>query len=158
MLWRRRLHPFIQPLYRLYSRFSRGMTLGVRGVVLNARGEVLLVQHTYIHGWHVPGGGVERGETAETAMARELVEEAGVKVVGRPALVDIHMNETIFRGDHVLVYRIDAWEACEATSVGEIHELAWFAPGALPEGVTASTRRRIEAALAGAKLPSGKQE
>ena len=46
MLWRRRLQPIAQPVFRAYSRFSRGMTLGVRGVVLNAAGEVLLVEHT----------------------------------------------------------------------------------------------------------------
>src|SRR5580704_19087855 len=99
MLWRRRLQPIAQPIFRTYSRFSRGMTLGVRGVVLNEAREVLLVEHTYVHGWHLPGGGVERGESTETAMARELVEEAGVKVTAPPRLVAIHANLGRFRGD-----------------------------------------------------------
>src|SRR5258708_4660207 len=92
MPWRRRLQPIAQPLFRLFARANRGMTLGVRGVVLNGAGEVLLVEHTYMHGWHLPGGGVERGETAEAALARELVEEAGVKVIGRPKLCAVHAN------------------------------------------------------------------
>src|SRR5271169_928018 len=106
MLWRRRLQPFAQPLYRVYARLSRGMTLGVRGVVLNQAREVLLVEHTYVHGWHLPGGGVEHGETAEAALARELVEEAGVRVVGAPALVAVHANLSRFRGDHVILFRV----------------------------------------------------
>ena len=147
MLWRRRLQPIAQPLFRLYARSTRGMTLGVRGAVVNDAGEVLLVEHTYMHGWHLPGGGVELGETAEAAMARELVEEAGVKVTAAPALVAIHANLGRFRGDHVLLYRIERWEACPATSRGEIHQIGWFRPDALPEGTTLPTRRRIAAAL-----------
>ena len=148
MPWRRRLQPIAQPLFRLYARASRGMTLGVRGVVTNEAGEVLLVEHTYMHGWHLPGGGVERGETCEGALARELVEEAGVRILGRPALKAVHRGGGRWRGDHVLVYRIDIWEPCEATSRGEILKIGWFAPTGLPEGTTAATRRRIDEGLA----------
>jgi len=147
MLWRRRLQPIAQPLFRLYARSTRGMTLGVRGAVINRAGEVLLVEHTYMHGWHLPGGGVELGETAEQAMARELVEEAGVKVTARPRLVAIHANLGRFRGDHVLLYRVESWESCPATSRGEIHQVGWFRPEALPEGTTGPTRRRVAEAL-----------
>jgi ADP-ribose pyrophosphatase YjhB (NUDIX family) len=147
MLWRRRLQPIAQPLFRLYARATRSMTLGVRGAVVNAAGEVLLVEHTYIDGWHLPGGGVELGETAVQAMGRELVEEAGVRLIAPPTLVAVHANVGRFRGDHVLLYRVDAWEACPATSRGEIHQTAWFSPAALPEGTTAATRRRVIEAL-----------
>jgi ADP-ribose pyrophosphatase YjhB (NUDIX family) len=126
------------------------MTLGVRGAVFNAAGEVLLVEHTYMHGWHLPGGGVERGEAVETALARELVEEAGVRVLGAPTLVAVHASSGLWRGDHTLLFRVDAWEACPATSRGEIHQLAWALPTHLPEATTPMTRRRIEAALAAA--------
>jgi len=142
-----RLQPVIRPFYQVWSRLTRGATLGVRGVVLNEAGEVLLVEHTYTFGWHLPGGGVERGETAEAALARELVEEAGVRVTGRPRLVGVHANHRTFRGDHVLCYRIDAWAPCEATSRGEIRARGWFAPDGLPQGVTPATRRRIAEAL-----------
>jgi ADP-ribose pyrophosphatase YjhB (NUDIX family) len=147
MLWRRRLQPIAQPLFRLYARTTRGMTLGVRGAVINAAGEVLLVEHTYVHGWHLPGGGVEIGETAEDAMARELVEEAGVRVTGPLTLVAIHANLGRFRGDHVLLYRVESWETCPATSRGEIHQTGWFRPDKLPEQTTGQTRRRVAEAF-----------
>jgi len=150
MPWRRRLTPILRPLYRAYARLSRGMTLGVRGVVLNPAGEVLLVEHTYVAGWHLPGGGVELGETTEAALARELVEEAGVAIVGRPTLVTVHSNPGTFRGDHVLLYRVLGWTACQATSRGEILQVGWFSPQALPPGTTAATRRRVAEALSAA--------
>lgn len=149
MPWRRRLEPLIRPLFRVVSRLTRGLTIGVRGLVLNEAGEVLLIQHTYVKGWYMPGGGVERGETAEQALLRELVEEAGVRAIGRPVLLSLHSNHVRFPGDHVLIYRVDVWEPCRATSRGEILEVGWFAPDALPAEITASTRLRIEEALGG---------
>jgi len=147
MTWKHRVMPFARPFIRTHARVSRGMTLGVRGIVFDEAGRVLLVRHTYMHGWHFPGGGVERGETAEQAMARELVEEAGVRVEGKPSLLSVHSSHPRFSGDHVLFYRIDRWSACEATSRGEIEAVEWFAPDAPPKGITGGTRRRIEEAL-----------
>ena len=126
------------------------MTLGVRGVVTDAEGRVLLIEHTYVPGWHLPGGGVDRGESAEAAIARELVEEAGVRPVGRPRLVSFHDNGAVFRGDHILLYRVTEWEPATATSHGEIHRVAFFPRRELPEGVTPGTRRRLAEVFGGA--------
>ncbi|MFO1013740.1 MAG: NUDIX domain-containing protein [Caulobacteraceae bacterium] len=149
MSWKARIEPFTRLPYRAFSRLSRGMTLGVRGLVTDAEGRVLLIRHTYMAGWYMPGGGVERGETAEEALARELMEEAGVRLTGRASLISLHSNHIRFPGDHVLIYRVTAWEPCPATQVGEIEEIAWYAPDALPHDVTPSTRKRIEEALGG---------
>jgi ADP-ribose pyrophosphatase YjhB (NUDIX family) len=152
MLWRRRIEPFARPFFQAYGRLSRGATLGVRGLALDERGRVLLVEHTYIHGWHLPGGGVERGETAEQAVAKEMMEEAGVAIIGRPRLLSIHDNSRKFPGDHVLFYRIDAWRQAEPTQRGEISQIGFFAPDALPEGTTRATRQRIREALEGVEI------
>jgi len=70
MIWRRAVEPFTRPLFFLWSRLTRGKTLGVRGIVIDERGRVLLIEHTYVKGWHLPGGGVESRETAEHAAVR----------------------------------------------------------------------------------------
>jgi ADP-ribose pyrophosphatase YjhB (NUDIX family) len=128
------------------------MTLGVRGVVLDEAGRVLLVKHTYVLGWWLPGGGVDRGETLEDAMARELREEAAVEPTGRPALVSIHSNEPRYRGDHVALFRIDHWRRLDGRpDPREIRDVGFFAPDALPEDTTAGTRRRLAEALQGAQ-------
>lgn len=150
MTWRRAVEPFTRPLFFLVSRVTRAMTLGVRVVAVDNEGRVLLVEHTYLHGWHLPGGGVDRGETAEAAAVRELREEAGLGAVGRPRLLSVHSNERFFRGDHVIVFRIDQWrDVGRGGHHGEILNTAWFAPDALPEGATRSTRNRIAEALEG---------
>jgi ADP-ribose pyrophosphatase YjhB (NUDIX family) len=141
--WRTRIEPYTRPLFFAWSRISRGMTLGVRGVVVDSEGRVLLVKHTYLHGWWLPGGGVERGQTCEAALIREMHEEAGLIVEGRPTLISIHANERFFRGDHVLVYRIDHFSLTERTSHGEIAETGWFDPARLPEDTHRATRDRL---------------
>jgi len=148
MTWKRRLEPRLRPLYQMLMRQTRGLTLGVRGLVTDPDGRVLLVEHTYVHGWYLPGGGVERRETAEAAVIRELREEAGVRVVAPPRLLSIHSNERTYRGDHVLFYRCEAWEPCEASAQGEIARIGWFAPDDLPEGTRPGHRRRIEEVFA----------
>ncbi|WP_313472453.1 NUDIX domain-containing protein [Brevundimonas sp.] len=148
--WRTRIEPFTRPLFFAVSRMSRGMTLGVRGVAVDGEGRVLLVKHTYLHGWWLPGGGVDRGETTQAAVVRELREEAGLIATTKPRLISVHSNERFFPGDHVLVFAIDAFDLTERTSHGEIAEIGWFAPDALPEDTTRATRRRLAEVFGGA--------
>jgi 8-oxo-dGTP pyrophosphatase MutT (NUDIX family) len=127
------------------------MTLGVRGIVVDGEGRVLLVRHTYTPGWHFPGGGVEKGETAVLSMQRELKEEAGIEAApGAMRLLSVHANHSFFPNDHVLVYRIDTWIQGKATSRGEIAEEQFVDPLMPPEGVSPATRRRLDEIFAGA--------
>lgn len=131
-------------LFHLWFRIARPMTLGVRAVAFDTAGNVLLVRHTYVPGWHLPGGGVEPGETAEEALAKELEEEANVRLGGSPELSSIHFNSKASKRDHVLVYvcRNVAQSATRAPD-REILEAGFFPPDALPEGTTEATRRRL---------------
>jgi 8-oxo-dGTP pyrophosphatase MutT (NUDIX family) len=146
MLWRRRVEPLLRPVFFARARLRRGMTLGVRGLVRDGEGRILLIEHTYLPGWYMPGGGVERGETPEAALEREMVEEAGVRLSERPVLASVHLNRA-FPGDHVFIYHARGWTPCAATSRGEVHAVGWFAPHSLPPNTTDATRRRIEEAL-----------
>src|SRR5215213_940942 len=85
--------PGVGRLLHAYWRFSRGLTLGVRTVVIDGRERVFLVRHTYAHGWHFPGGGVEPGEAALDAARRELREEAQIDIVGEPRLHGVFFNK-----------------------------------------------------------------
>ncbi len=120
------------------------MTLGVRGVATDPQGRVLLIRHTYVDGWFFPGGGVESGEVAEHALAREMAEEGGVEPTAPPELLGVFSNAPGFRNDHVLLYRITQWRACSTASDGEIAERGFFALDALPDGVSKGTLARLD--------------
>lgn len=150
--WRIKLEPVITPAFRTWWRLRRPMTLGVRGLVTAETGRVLLVRHTYAKGWHLPGGGVESGETAVEAVLRECAEEGGVEAIGAPALLGFYANHANFPNDHIALYRIAQWRPCPPRVDNEIAERGFFSRDALPAGVTAGTLRRLAEAFEGATL------
>ena len=149
---RRRLEPAITPLFRAWWRLRRSMTLGVRGIAQDGEGRVLLIRHTYMDGWYLPGGGVENGETARAAITREMAEEGGVEALAPPLLVGFYANHAAFRNDHVALYHLESWLPCAPTADGEIAERGFFALDALPAAASSGTRRRLAEMFGGAEM------
>lgn len=135
----------LQPWFRL----RRGMTLGVRIVVLDDENRVFLVRHGYAPGWLLPGGGVERGQTVYDAVERELAEEGGIVPGERPVLHGFFSNEAKFRGDHVACFVLRKFTRRDWTPTLEIREAGFFPVTDLPAGTTGGTRRRIAEVLEG---------
>jgi len=147
---RRRLEPVIRRLMHVYWRFSRGLTLGVRAVVVDGQGRIFLVRHSYVAGWHLPGGGVEPGETLITALARELHEEGNIALAETPVLHGVFFNSRVSRRDHVAVYVVRAFHQEGAPQPNhEIVEHGFFHPDRLPIDATPATRRRIAEVIEG---------
>jgi ADP-ribose pyrophosphatase YjhB (NUDIX family) len=147
---RRAFEPVLRRLLHAYWRFARPMTLGVRGLVLDDGGRILLVKHSYVSGWHLPGGGVEPGETIAQALARELLEEGHIEITANPQLHGVYFNCRASRRDHVAVYVVREFRAVASPLTGrEIIARAFFPADALPADTTTSTHARIRELLAG---------
>lgn len=138
---RERLLRFV--LHR-YWRITRGMTLGVRAVLIDEQERIFLVRHTYVSGWHLPGGGVEPGETALQSLERELEEEGNISLGAPAVLHGVFFNRKASKRDHVITYLVrDFKQSAPRGADSEIAETGFFPLHALPVDTTLATRRRI---------------
>jgi 8-oxo-dGTP pyrophosphatase MutT (NUDIX family) len=150
---RQKFEPALRQLFHLYWRFARGMTLGVRAVVLDGEGKVFLVKHSYVAGWHLPGGGVEPGETLIDALIRELREEGNLEPTAPPVLHGMFFNDSLSPRNHVAVYVVrDFRELGAPVPDFEIIAHGFFALDQLPDDTTAATRARIIEIVGGAPV------
>jgi ADP-ribose pyrophosphatase YjhB (NUDIX family) len=142
--FRHSLEPLMRRIFHFYWRFARGLTLGVRAVVIDGTGRVFLVKHSYVAGWHLPGGGVEVDETLMTALTRELREEGNIELSEQPDFFAIYFNRRASRRDHVALYVVRAFhQSAPPQPNHEIIAHGFFATDALPEETTRATRARI---------------
>lgn len=149
---RRKLEPQLRRFFHFYWRLVRGMTLGVRAVVLDEDNRVFLVKHSYVTGWYLPGGGVEVGESFLDALKRELIEEGRIEISGEPALHGLFFNSHVSRRDHVAVYVVRKFRQDRLPKPNrEIVATGFFAPTALPDGTTPGTMLRIREVLDGVR-------
>ena len=134
--------------YRLrgvWRRFVRPHSSGVCMVAVDD-GHVLLVRHSYGHRrWTLPSGGLKSGEDPAETARREFAEELGCDLsdlarVGSSVVTLMGAPDTVhlFSGKPSGAIRIDGREIVAAQ---------WFATDALPPETSATTRRRIAAAL-----------
>ena len=140
-------------LFHAWFLARRPMTLGARGVVYDeAAKAVFLIEHTYVPGWQLPGGGVEPGETMLQALTRELAEEGNIELTGSPVLCSIHQNRHATKRDHVAVYLVTQFrQTAPKLPDREIKGAGFFPLDALPDDTTPGTRRRIAEAIGGAE-------
>jgi 8-oxo-dGTP pyrophosphatase MutT (NUDIX family) len=136
----------------MLARYTRALTLGIRGVILDdGDRRVLLVRHTYVEGWHFPGGAVEPRETTQQALERELDEEGGIALTGPAELFGLYLNRRHSQRDHVAVFVCRQWRQAHPPKVPnwEIEDARFFDLDALPAGTTVPTVRRLGEILKG---------
>ncbi len=140
----------IRRFMHLYWRFSRGLTLGVRGMAIDAEGRIFLIKHSYVPGWHLPGGGVEVGENMREALGREMMEEGNIEFLQEPRLFGLYHNRNASGRDHVALYVTEAFrQSAPPQPNAEIISHGFFARDALPSDTTIATRTRIAEVLDG---------
>lgn len=131
---------------RLVWRVLGPRTVGIRGLVVDGDGRVLLVRHSYGRpAWHLPGGGVKRRESLRQALDRELREEVAVTVTGPVRLLGSYSNLLEGKSDHITVFVVEHFHRTTTdTDDAEIAAAGFFPPDALPPETSPGTRRRID--------------
>lgn len=141
----------IYKLLRLYWRVFRPITLGTRVLVVRDE-QVLLVRMTYVTGWHLPGGAVDRGESFFDGALRELREECGLEPLDphEVRLLGLYFNSNHGNSNHVALYSMGACrEIAGAKRDPEIAEIRFFPLREIPPETTPATRRRVQDYLNG---------
>jgi 8-oxo-dGTP pyrophosphatase MutT (NUDIX family) len=129
-------------LKELWVRYVNPVQLGVR-MALVQEGQVLLVRHTYMAGWHFPGGAMKPFETPLEAAAREAYEEAGAELLEPPTLVGVFTSFLAGKSDHVVVYLCRKFRLGQASDRWEIAECKFFGLDALPPDLAITWRKLL---------------
>jgi ADP-ribose pyrophosphatase YjhB (NUDIX family) len=103
--------------------------VGVTGIILNDKKEILVFKHTYrSHQWSLPGGYLTAGEHPQEAIEREIKEESGFTICIDEAL-KIRTDRESARLD--LCY-IGTYIGGEFTPTKEVSEYGFFSMDNLP--------------------------
>jgi 8-oxo-dGTP diphosphatase len=154
-----------RPVYLFALRVFRRLPAPVRRLVVRAGtpsftvgavcllqrdGRLLMLRQPHRPGWSLPGGLLDRGESAAHAVQRELQEELGLLVqVGRP--VTVVVDAPLRRVD--VVYRLLVDGTLGERVGGEATSASWLRPEEILD-MDGPTRQILEAAEAVA-APSG---
>jgi 8-oxo-dGTP pyrophosphatase MutT (NUDIX family) len=128
---------------RLLVGALRLRTSGVKVMLFNGAGELLLVRHAYVDRelFLLPGGGIGRHESPAAAAAREIEEELGIGVSGL-APVSVHFSGAEGKRDTVHLFKAKADGEPRPDGV-EVVEARYFPLDRLPPNVSPATLRRI---------------
>jgi ADP-ribose pyrophosphatase YjhB (NUDIX family) len=100
-------------------------------------GTLLVLQQPHRAGWTLPGGLLERGESASEAVVRELYEETHLRIeVGVPLTVKV--NARVRRVD--VIFRITVDQRPRARPGGEATDVRWMRPEEIAPTADGPTR------------------
>lgn len=115
--------------------------------------EVLLIKRRDVPIWVLPGGGIEAGETADTACAREVIEETGLEVEAfRKVGLWLPINR-LASPAHVFECKPKKQEMSPLLPQSESQEVRFWPIASLPETLFFIHKIWIEEALKKNPLP-----
>jgi len=131
---------------RLLLGTLRIRTRGVKVMLFNDRGELLLIRNTYGNRslFVLPGGGIGRRENPRTAVEREVREELNTSIHDL-TLVAIYQSTAEGKQDTVHLFRGLA-DGDPVADEREVEEARFFRLDSLPQNVSPATLRRVEEA------------
>lgn len=134
-------------LYRLQRKLwklLRPRTRGVKVMLFNEAGQVLLIRNSYGRTdlWLLPGGGVRPFERPDAAARREVREELGLEAE-RLTFLSTHFSPAEGKRDTIHLYKASAAGEPKIDDI-EVAEARFFPVGELPAATSPATRRRLD--------------
>lgn len=114
-------------------------TASVGAVIVNEKGEILLLNHVLRpgSGWGIPGGFINAGEQPEEAIAREILEEINLKIS------DVRLFHTRVINRHLELFFAAAADGSGEVQSLEIKQIGWFKISDLPAGMADHQRADV---------------
>lgn len=118
-------------------------TRGVKVMLFNPAGELLLIRNSYGNRamFVLPGGGIGRGETPAQAAAREIKEEIGLAADDLEP-IGVYQSAAEGKRDTISLYKASARGNPAPASI-EIEEARYFPLDGLPDSTSPATVRRV---------------
>lgn len=122
----------IYPL-KLYWFLFRPERYGVKCIIQREDGRILFIKNTYGKGyWNFPGGGIEKGETPEQAIRREVLEETQLRPSAFTKIGDF-VSRFEYKKDSVSVFTTKVENPIIKIQESEINSYNWSPINDLPE-------------------------
>lgn len=132
---------FTQPLARIYWRVFKPKTYGSRGIVLYGN-QILLIKNPSAKHWSLPGGHIEKGETPEQCIIRELKEELDLSINKTEFKLGEYISDNEGKYDTVFIFVIKL-PSPNFTKQWEPDDAGWFKLSELPTNISPAGLRRI---------------
>ncbi len=123
--------PDLGVFVKMFSRKKVELPIATVGALIhNSRDEILLIRtHKWSDKWGIPGGKIERGEPAETALKREIFEETALPISNIRFITsqDCIDSDEFFRDSHFILLNYTAFtDATEVILNDEAEAYRWL--------------------------------
>jgi 8-oxo-dGTP pyrophosphatase MutT (NUDIX family) len=131
------------PLQRILWRRLRPATCGVKMMLFNSQGELVLIRNSYGRSdlFVLPGGGVRPFEAPEAAARREIREELGIEIIDL-TLRSTHASTGEGKRDTIFLYEAMTVQTPRPDGI-ELEEARFFALDDPPPQTSPATLRRL---------------
>ncbi len=142
----------LRVLYKLalfYWKITNPRSIGSRCLIVK-NNQILLLRHSYMPDYYIPGGGIKKNETITEGIIRELKEEVGITVSIDDLMLFLIIESNLeYKQDTAFIFLVknitkDQQINSHNHDKKEILEIKWFDLDNLPKDLSVTTNLVIK--------------